>query len=110
MANTWQIGTFYIQPHGFNGQWTQPGGLNTQVFPAQVTSVDYFSVKPFSELTGTMVAGCGHYQDYPTLQQEYDEDTGEIVLLCVCSLCSFIQYALPAAQLLSTVYNPITVI
>jgi hypothetical protein len=110
MANTWEVGTFYVQPHGNNGQWTQPGGPNTQVFPAQATGVDYFSVHPFSELTGYQVAGCGHYQNCPTLQQEYDEDTDQLVILVICSLCSYIQYGLPVAQVLSTVYNPVTII
>ena len=80
------------------------------MFPAQVVGGSYLSTEPFSELTGYQVAGCGHYQDYPTLQQEYDEDTDSLVILCICSLCSYIQYSLPVAQMLSTVYNPVTVI
>lgn len=110
MANSWKIGTFYVQPKGNNGMFTQPGGPGTQVFPAQVTSVDYFAVTPFSELTGSMAAGCGHFQDYATLQQELDEDTGELVMLIICSVCSYIQFSLPLAQALSTVDQPWIVI
>jgi amino acid permease len=100
----------YVQPNGPNGSFRQPGGPGTQVFPAQVTSVDYFAVTPFSELSGIQVAGCGHYQDYPTLQNEYDEDTGEKVVLIICSVCSYIQYATTPENAYSTVFNPQVVI
>ena len=110
MANSWTVGTMYVQPNGPNGLFKQPGGPGTQVFPAQVTSVDYFQVTPFSELTGTMSAGCGHFQNAPTLQQEYDEESDQLVILVICNVCSYIQYFLPVADILSTVYNPITVI
>ena len=106
MANSWQVGTFYVQPNGYGGNFRQPGGPGTQVFPAQVTSVEYFQVTPFSELSGSMSAGCGHFQDYATLQQEYDADNDELVMLCVCSVCSYIQFSLPLAQALSTVQQP----
>ena len=106
MANTWQIGTMYVQPNGPNGLFRQPGGPNTQVFPAQATGVDYFSTHPFSELTGVMSAGCGHFQNSPMLQQEIDEDTGELVILVMCSICTYIQYTLPPELALSTVYSP----
>lgn len=110
MANLWNIGTMYIQPNGPNGLFSQPGGPGTQVFPAQVTGSDYFSTRPFSELSGLMVAGCAHYQDYPTLQQEYDEVSDSIVMLCLCSVCSYIQFTLPVDVALSTVAQPQIVI
>lgn len=109
MANTWQIGTLYIP--NYNGvAWQQPGGIGTQVFPAQQVGGAYESIQPFNEMSGAMTAGCGHSQNAPLLQQEYDEDSGELVILVLCSICSYTQYALPVAQVLSTVYNPVTVI
>ena len=110
MANSWQIGTMYVQPNGPNGLFRQPGGPGTQVFPAQATGVGYFTTHPFSELSGQMVAGCCHYQNSPMLQQEYDEDTDSLVMLVMCSICSYIQYTLPVAEALSTVENPQLVI
>lgn len=106
MANSWTIGTMYVRPNGPNGLFRQPGGPGTQVFPAQATGVDYFSTHPFSELSGSMVAGCGHYQNSPMLQQEYDEDTNSLVMLIMCEICTFIQYTLPVEAALSTVQNP----
>lgn len=106
MSNTWNVGTMYIQPNGPNGLFRQPGGPGTQVYPAQATGIDYFSTHPFSELSGTFSAGCGHYQDYPTMQQELDVVSGKLVMLVICSVCSFIQYTLPIDQALSTVYQP----
>jgi len=100
----------YVQPNGPNGLFRQPGGPGTQVFPAQATGVDYFSTHPFSELSGQMVAGCSHYQNSPMLQQEFDEVSGELVILVLCSVCSFIQYSLPVESALSTVQNPQIVI
>lgn len=109
MANSWQVGALYnSQNNGVN--WSQPGGPGTQVFPAQQVGGSYESTTPFNELTGMQIAGCGHSQNEPMLQQEYDEVGGELVILVCCSLCSYIQYALPVAQILSTVYNPVTVI
>lgn len=106
--NTWTVGTFYVQPNGNRGLFEQPGGPGTEVFPAQQVGVDYFSTQPFSELTGVFSAGCGHFQDYPTLQQEVDYSSGEPVqtMLVICSVCSYIQYTLPIDQALSTVYQP----
>lgn len=107
MANSWQIGTLYIQPGGKGGFWKQPGGPNTQVFPAQATSVDYFSQKPFSELTGTYSCGCSHFCNYPEIYRDIDEDTGEALAMLCCPLCSFLQYTLPYEDALSTVLQPI---
>lgn len=100
----------YIQPNGPNGLFRQPGGPGTQVFPAPATGVDYFSTAPFSELSGLQFPGCGHSLDYPTLQNEYDEDTGEQVVLVICSECSFIQYATTPENAYSTVFNPQVII
>ena len=110
MANSWTIGTMYVRPNGPNGLFRQPGGPGTQVFPAQVTGTDYFSTRPFSELSGQWVAGCGHFQDYPTLQNEYDEVSGKQVVLVLCSVCSWIQYSTTPELAYSTVFNPQVVI
>jgi hypothetical protein len=110
MANSWQIGTMYIQPNGPNGLFRQPGGPGTQVFPAPASGVDYFSTEPFNERSGLMFPGCGHSLDYPMLQQEYDEDTDSPVMLIICAECSFIQYSTSIESALSTVYTPTVVI
>ena len=57
MANSWQVGTMYIQPNGPNGLFRQPGGPGTLVYPQQQTSVNYYETTPFSELTGVFSAG-----------------------------------------------------
>lgn len=105
--NDWEIGAFYIQPNGFNGQWTQPGGVGTQVFPADATGNDYFSTAPFSEASGIFVSACSHSVNYPTLIQDVDVTTGEQIMLVVCPKCSYINYVLPLEQALSTVQTPI---
>ena len=110
MANSWQVGTMYIQPNGPNGLFRQPGGRVRLSYPQQQTSVNYYETTPFSELTGVFSAGCGHFQNYPTMQQEYDEITGQPVMLITCAICSFIQYTLPVEQALSTVQQPQVVI
>lgn len=79
--------------------------------PQQQTSVDYFEVTPFSELTGTQVGGCGHYFDYPLIQQEYDWTTGSSVALLCCPLCGFVvSYLEPFEAALDTVQQPQIVI
>lgn len=109
-VNTWQVGTLYIQPNGPNGLFTQPGGPNTPVYPQQQTSVDYFEVTPFSELTGLFSCGCGHFVNYPTLYRDIDVTTGEAIMAVTCSVCSFLQYVLPYEDALDTVFNPVVVI
>lgn len=106
MANTWQVGTMYVQPNGPNGLFRQPGGPGTLVYPQQTTGVDYFSTKPFSELTGMFSCGCGHFVNEPMMQQEYDENTNGLIMLIICPICSFIQYTLPVDRALSTVQQP----
>lgn len=100
----------YVRPNGPNGLFIQPGGPGTPVLPQPVTGVDYFSTQAFNERTGLMFAGCGHSLMYPTLQNEYDEDTGQQVVLCLCSECSFIQYSMTPENAYSTVYNPMVII
>src|ERR1700728_2291946 len=110
--NTWTVGTFYVLPNGPNGLFTQPGGIGTEVFPRNATGVDYFSTHPFNEMTGPWSSGCGHSLDYPTLQQEvdYSGDEAALVILVLCAECSFINYSLPVADALSTVFNPQVVV
>lgn len=109
-SNSWQIGTLYLQPGGKGGFWKQPGGPGTQVFPAQATSVDYFSVKPFSEQSGLFSCGCSHFCNYPEIYRDIDVTTGEVLAMVTCPLCSFLQYTLPYEEALSTVQNPQLVI
>ena len=97
--NTWHVGTMYIQPSGPGGYFSQPGGPFTQVFPAQVTgSTDYFSERPFSELTGQYMMGCQHSVNYVTVYVDvYMTDGIRVALLC-CSICSYIQRVIKPAE------------
>lgn len=105
-ANNWQIGALY-PPGGLNGiAWKQPipGGL---VYPQQVTGVDYYSVQPFSELSGLMSSPCGHFFNYPLVQREYDYLTESSVALIQCPLCGYLIYTLePFESALNTVEQP----
>ena len=92
----WTVGAQYDQKWN-NVNWSQPGGPSTIVFPQQQNNVwPQYPVGGgfFSELTGLWVAGCGHWQDYPTVIQAQDCASGQNVALVVCSLCSYIQYAI----------------
>jgi hypothetical protein len=105
--NSWQVGALY-PPGGLNNiAWQQPGGVGTQVFPAQQTSVDYFAVTPFSELTGVFSSPCGHFENYPLIQQEFDYETGSSVALVCCPLCGYVVYTIEPFELaLNPVANP----
>jgi|SRR5579863_566048 len=110
-ANSWEIGALYPSPGGLGGFWKQPGGVGTQVFPAQQTGVDYFSIKPFSELSGVFSAICGHYINYPLVQREFDYTTNQSVALVTCSACGIVQYTIePFEAALNTVEQPWLVI
>jgi hypothetical protein len=106
-SNSWEIGALY-PAGGLNGiAWQQPGGVGTQVFPAQQTGSDYFSVKPFSELSGVFAVGCGHFCNYPLIQQEWDYETNSSVALIQCPLCGFVSYTLePFEAALNTTFQP----
>lgn len=107
MANTWQVGALYPPGGRNNVAWSQPGGVGTQVFPQQQTGVDYFAVTPFSELTGMMSSGCGHFLMTPLIQREYDYDTEKSVALLCCPLCGYVNsYLEPFEAALDTVYQP----
>jgi hypothetical protein len=107
MANSWEVGALY-PPGGLNNvKWSQPGGPGTLVYPQQQTGVDYFSIKPFSELSGQFACGCGHYVDQPLIQREFDFDTEESVALICCPMCGYVQYTLePFESALNTVLQP----
>lgn len=91
-ANDWAIGTMYIQPNGPLGQFSQPGGPGTQVFPAEATgNTDYFSTVPFNELTGQYVFGCSHSANQCMVFRDYDYENSVSVALLCCPICSFLQ-------------------
>lgn len=108
--NAWEIGALY-PPGGLNNvKWSQPGGVGTQVFPAQQTSVDLLDITPFSELTGLMSAGCSHYFDEPLVQREFDYTENSSVALVCCPLCGYVQTAIePFEAALSTVSYPMLI-
>lgn len=111
MANSWQVGALY-PPGGLNNiAWTQPGGIGTQVFPAQIVGGSYESTEPFNERSGIFNCGCGHSQNQALIQREFDYDTNQSVALVCCPLCGFVSYTLtPFEAVLDTVYQPITVV
>jgi hypothetical protein len=97
-TNTWILGTLYLQPHGPNGYWRQPGGPYTEVFPAQVvqpnSTIAPFSTAPVSEQTGVMSFPCGHFVDMPMIYRDIDVTTGKSVALVTCPQCSIIAQAI----------------
>jgi len=110
-ANRWQVGALY--PSGGRGgvAWKQPGGVGTLVYPQQVTGVDYFSTKPFSELSGMMSSPCGHYMNAPLVQREYDYTTNQSVALLCCQLCGYVVWTIsPFEAALNTVQLPYLVV
>ena len=105
-SNPWVLGTLYLQPGGKGGFWTQPNGPNTLVIPQQQTSVAYFETTPFSELSGVFSCGCGHSCNYPEIYRDIDVNTGEVLAMVCCQLCSFLQYTVTYDLALSTVLSP----
>ena len=106
-SNSWAVGTLY-PPGGLNNiKWSQPGGAGTLVYPQQQTGVDYFSTKPFSELSGQFSCGCGHFVNEPLIQREWDFVTDSSVALICCPMCGYVQYTLePFEDALNPVLNP----
>lgn len=99
-------GTLYIPE--FSGiAWSQPGGSNTQVFPAQANGP--FTAYPvvgqmFSESSGMWFFGCGHSVMMPMVFRDYDNMLGESVAVICCPMCSFIaRYTSPY----ESIYNPL---
>lgn len=105
--NSWTVGRLY-PPEGLHGiKWSQPGAPNSLVYPQQQTGVDYFSTKPFSELSGLYSSPCGHFSNMPWIQREYDYNTGSSVALCCCPLCGLVVYTIePFEAALNTVWQP----
>lgn len=90
-SNDWTVGALYI-PGGPGGFWTQPDGIGGLVYPQQVTgNSDQLSIKPYNELTGTYVFGCGHSVNQAQVYTDWDYETGMTVALVCCPMCSFCQ-------------------
>lgn len=106
-SNSWQVGALY-PPGGLNNiKWSQPSGVGGIVYPQQQTSVSYFAVTPFSELSGLWSVGCGHFCDYPLIQREWDFTKNSSVALICCPLCGFLAYTIePFEAALNTTYQP----
>lgn len=92
MPNDWTVGALYDP--GFNNvEWSQPGGPNTPVSPAQVTGgFDLLSIKPFNERTGQYIGVCNHSFNECFVFRDIDKDNGgvSVALLC-CPICSCVQ-------------------
>ena len=85
--NTFTIGAMYDPPPGF----TQPDGVGTQVFPAQVTGGGPISIEPTTEQSGFFSYGCSHQVNSPKIFWDVDMSTGEQVVLVTCPLCTYVQ-------------------
>ncbi len=106
-ANRWQVGALYPSGGRSGVAWTQPGGVGTPIYPQQATGTDYFSPHPFSELSGTMSAPCGHYMNAPLVQREFDYTTNQSVALICCELCGYVVWTIsPFEAALNTVQLP----
>jgi len=118
MVNGWKLGTMYYPGGGFGlpgvGRgFTQPGGANTPVLPAQIvnpsSTIAPFSGQPVTEQTGVMSGVCSHFFDEPLVVREYDYTLSSSVALICCPLCSCVCGTIyPYSAWLNTVTNPVT--
>lgn len=109
-TNSWQLGALYPSGGLNDIEWQQPGGVGTQVFPAQAMGVDYFSTVPFNEFSGLQFSGCGHSLNTPLIQREYDYNEQSSVALICCPLCGYVNNAIyPFEAALDTVYQPMVI-
>lgn len=115
--NDWIVGTMY-RGGALNGVpfFTQPGGPETQVFPALPQGA------PWPEFPGaaTMVfaygpwigIGCLHsIHEFNIVQEvDYTQSPPALVALLTCPVCSYIQRAVPAGSIYgpTQVYDPFT--
>lgn len=91
-VGVYEIGALYIQPHGPDGNWRQPGGVGTIVFPQQPSgNSDILSILPFSSLTGTYMFGCGHSCNMCQIYKDVDVSDNTPVAILACAQCSFVQ-------------------
>ena len=105
-VNDWTVGTLY-NPNFNYIRWTQPGGPYSKVLPVtEVTgNSNLFTTKPFNELTGTYMQGCGHSVDQCSLQLDWDYANNVQVMLVLCPTCSYVNRVISPASL---AYNPLT--
>jgi hypothetical protein len=87
------IGSLAVANYG-GVQWSQPGGVGTQVFPAEQTGP--FTAYPvvgqlWAENSGLWQFGCQHSVNMPLILKAYDPvNEVEVALIC-CVMCSFLQ-------------------
>ena len=115
-ANRWQIGVQY-DPHRGNVNWSQPGGPNTAVLPAQENvpwNPPSNPIPPgnfFSEFSGIFFVGCQHSVMFPLIIREWDYTTNQSVALVCCPMCSFVQYTIePYQEYTDPVAYPIVIV
>lgn len=94
-------------PGGYLPEYTQPGGIGTQSFPAQQNGYPYSQEPsdagltsqetgiPFEVGMGMNVAGCGH--SFNSFVQLWTTVGCEPFCLVACPLCSFVQEMFPAS-------------
>ena len=89
LPGQWAVGQLYLGTDR-NGirVWSQPGGIGTQVFPAQ----------PLGEHSALYTAGCQHWFNcYEIYQADDPYNLVQVKLLC-CPLCSFINQIISPAE------------
>lgn len=88
------VGTLYVANYN-NIAWTQPGGKNSKVFPAQANNAP-FTLFPVPGQVIDEVGmslwplGCGHGVDVIRVFKDFNTDTQGQCAVVACSICSFI--------------------
>lgn len=107
------LGSFYIP--NYNGiAWTQPGGPNTKVFPAQNDGpfLQYPTPGQFISEAGEALwrGPCGHGWDTFQIWKDFDDLTGQSVAIVACPICSIsLHYVEPYEAIFDVSQFPIVV-
>jgi hypothetical protein len=87
------IGSLAVANYG-GVQWSQPGGVGTQVFPAEQTGP--FLAYPVQGVLWAENSGlwsfpyCLHWANLPLIMRSYDPNTQMSAALICCPMCSCI--------------------
>ena len=102
------VGSLYI-PNWNNIAWSQPGGVGTQVFPAQNDGPFLAYPVPgqyFSEAGEALWrSGCGHGWDSMQIFKDYDTVTEMSAAILCCPICT---YLINVIEPYEEIENPIT--
>jgi hypothetical protein len=113
MAALPQIGQIYL-PQGnvplgsLPSFWQQPGGIGTPVYPQPVDSAAGFLEPPLFP-TGMYVFLCLHTFNLPSIYAQADPDTGELMAIICCPVCSIVQQIVPYSQFEDYIATPIVI-